>query len=149
MFHEIGYLIGKSVLLGFRAKNRSPFILNGYFQWLFWHFFIPPPEPPPSLFLDLYPPYFKFTISPEILIRPSRASSSRTRFKSASFSPELLLSLLLSILPPLLMSIQRIRSLGHCVGQVITYLIYFLENVAINAAHMNVPNIASTPAKIW
>ena len=54
------------------------------------------------------------TISPVILILPSLASTPRMRFKSASLIPVHLLNLLLSILPPLLERIHKIRSLGDC-----------------------------------
>lgn len=46
--------------------------------------------------------YINDIVSPDILIFFSRASSPRTRFKSASFIPAHLRSLLLSILPSLL-----------------------------------------------
>ena len=65
--------------------------------------------------------YINDIASSDILIRPSLASSPRTKFKSASFTPVHLLSLLRSILPPLLVRIQRIRSRGDC-GPVILSL---------------------------
>lgn len=58
--------------------------------------------------------YINEITSPVILILFSRSSSPRIRFKSASFIPAHRLSLLLSIFPPLLESIHKIRSLGDC-----------------------------------
>jgi len=56
--------------------------------------------------------YINDITSPVILILPSPASSPRIRFNSASLIPAHLLSLLLSIFPPLLVRIHKTRSLG-------------------------------------
>jgi hypothetical protein len=60
--------------------------------------------------------YINDIASPNIRILPSLASSPRVESRSASFIPAHLRSLLCSIFPPLLVSIQRIRSRGDCGG---------------------------------
>ena len=64
--------------------------------------------------------YINDIVSPVIVILPSLASSPRMRFKSASLISAHLLSLLRSIRLPLLVRIQRIRSLGDCEESVIS-----------------------------
>ena len=60
--------------------------------------------------------YINDIASPDIRILPSRFSSPKIRSRSASLIPAHLLNLLLSIWPPLLVMIQRIRSRGDCDG---------------------------------
>lgn len=67
--------------------------------------------------------YIKIILSPVILILPSLTSSPRIRFKSASLIPAHLLSLLLSIWPPRLERIHKIRSLGDCGEMVISRIV--------------------------
>jgi len=67
--------------------------------------------------------YINDIASPDIRILPSRFSSPKIRSRSASLIPAHLLNLLLSIWPPLLVMIQRIRSRGDCedLGTLLTF----------------------------
>jgi hypothetical protein len=69
-----------------------------------------------ALKLKMIIQYIKDIASPDILILPSLTNSPRMVSRSSSFIPAHLLSLVRSILPSLLASIQRTRSRGDCGG---------------------------------
>jgi|GEM_PF-3434126 len=90
-----------------------------------------------ALKLKITVPYIIDTISSVILILPSLTSSPRMMFKSAIFIPAHLLSLLLSILLPLLDSIHKIRSLGVCDMLIFITLSYYSRLFPVLQSNLN------------
>jgi hypothetical protein len=72
--------------------------------------------------------YINIIISFDILILPSLTSSSRIGFSSEYLIPVRALNLLRSILPSLLVSIQRIRSRGACEIFAISIALFGLDS---------------------